>query len=58
MPFAAWYPWDWKVSPFYELTYFLQFVANFLMIFPYCNADMFFSSIMILTANQFEILGT
>lgn len=58
LPIPTWYPWNWKLSPNFELTYFLQVLTNTIMGFGYANSDMFYLSVVSLTVGQIEILAS
>lgn len=53
-----WYPWDWKKSPYFELSVLGRTFTNFFLSFAYGNVDNFFVSAVFLTAGQFAILGS
>lgn len=57
LPIPAWYPWDWKETPFFEISYSFQILTNLHMSFVYGNSDMLYVSYCILTGGQFHLLG-
>jgi hypothetical protein len=56
LPFLARYPYDFKKSPFYELTYLHQIVSVGLMSVAAINMDMFLGALMTLVGAQCRLL--
>ncbi|RZB39618.1 7tm 6 domain containing protein [Asbolus verrucosus] len=56
LPFIAWYPYNYKISPNYELTYFYQIIANYFIAFTNQNIDAFISALLMYIAAQCELL--
>nr|XP_022902952.1 odorant receptor 83a-like [Onthophagus taurus] len=57
LPLPLWYPYDWKSSPKYELTYFTQSLTQYFMGFSYGASDMFFVCVGFMIGSQFEFLS-
>ncbi|KAI7815208.1 Odorant receptor Or114 [Rhyzopertha dominica] len=53
-----WYPYNWKVSPYYEVTMFAQCILEIIIPTSYVAVDTIFPCIAILVVGQFKILGT
>jgi hypothetical protein len=56
LPFLAWYPYCYRASPQYQLTYVYQVVANFFIAITNQNIDAFISALLMYTATQCEML--
>ncbi|XP_063925945.1 uncharacterized protein LOC135139576 [Zophobas morio] len=56
LPFAAWYPYDSKKSPFYELTYVYQVLSMWYLTVTNINMDTMIAALMVLTGAQCDIL--
>ncbi|RZC32999.1 7tm 6 domain containing protein, partial [Asbolus verrucosus] len=56
LPFAAWYPYDAKISPFYEITYFHQVISILLMATANLNMDMLIAALMVYIGAQCDLL--
>ncbi|KAL3285046.1 hypothetical protein HHI36_019173 [Cryptolaemus montrouzieri] len=57
LPFDAWYPYNWKESPWYEITYGHQIVSTFFLTFTNIGIDCFSAGMMAVVGCQCEILG-
>lgn len=53
----GWFPFDWRISPYYELTYFFQAFAFVLNTFICLNLDSFYASMAIQVGLQCDLLG-
>lgn len=56
LPFIAWYPYDYKTTPKYEITYFYQIVANYFIAFTNQNIDAFVSALLMFVAAECDLL--
>ncbi|XP_063925633.1 odorant receptor Or1-like [Zophobas morio] len=56
LPFSAWYPYNTKISPLYELTYLYQVIAILFMATVNVNTDILISALMMYVAAQCDIL--
>jgi hypothetical protein len=56
LPFPAWYPYDIRKSPYYELTYLHQSVGTSLVALGDYNIDMLISAMMMYVGAQCDIL--
>ncbi|RZC42583.1 7tm 6 domain containing protein, partial [Asbolus verrucosus] len=56
LPFSAWYPYDTKISPFYEITYFYQVLGMSFRTVAALNMDTMIAALMMYTATQCDIL--
>ena len=56
LPFAAWYPYDSKKSPFYELTYVYQVLGVWYLAVATINMDTLIAALMVLIGAQCDIL--
>ncbi|KAJ3663391.1 hypothetical protein Zmor_007665 [Zophobas morio] len=56
LPFSAWYPYDFKKSYFYELTYLHQVLGTSLVAFGDYNIDMLISALMMYVGAQCDLL--
>ena len=56
LPFAAWYPYNVKISPLYEITYLYQMVGISYISVAAINMDMMITSLMMHVGTQCEIL--
>ncbi|XP_063925944.1 odorant receptor 49b-like [Zophobas morio] len=56
LPFAAWYPYDSKKSPFYELTYVYQVLGMWYLTLVTINMDTLMAALMVLIGAQCDIL--
>ena len=56
LPFAAWYPYDSRKSPCYELTYVYQVLAMWYLTVTNINMDTMIAALMVLTGAQCDIL--
>lgn len=57
LPFSAWFPWDWHLTPWYHISYLLQLLTNFCMALIFNPPDLMFVCICFLISGQFHILG-
>jgi hypothetical protein len=57
LPYIAWYPYDAKQSPFYQLTYLHQVASYTYTIFSHINIDMLIAALNVYVGCQFDILG-
>lgn len=53
----AWFPYDWKKSPAFEISHIYLCFTHILLGFCFCLSDTFLFSIMYTTIGQFRILG-
>ncbi|KAJ3663545.1 hypothetical protein Zmor_007798 [Zophobas morio] len=56
LPFLAWYPYNTKIFPMYEITYGHQVLSYTYTCFTHINVDTFIAAINVYTASQFDIL--
>mgnify|MGYP005984701773 FL=1 len=56
LPFAAWYPYDSRKSPFYELTYVYQVLGIWCLTVANLNMETMIAALMVLTGAQCDIL--
>ncbi|RZC37207.1 7tm 6 domain containing protein, partial [Asbolus verrucosus] len=56
LPFSAWYPFNTKISPWYELTYLHQVVSIWFMATANVNMDTLIAALMMYTGVQCDIL--
>ena len=56
LPFLALYPYDFKESPFYQLTYLHQIISVSLMAIAAINIDMFLGAVMAYLGSQCELI--
>jgi hypothetical protein len=56
LPFSAWYPFNTKTSPSYEITYFYQTVSVWFLAITNMNMDMFAAALMMYVGIQCDIL--
>ena len=57
LPFSAWYPYNTKVSPFYELTYVYQIVSIWFLSITNFNMDTLIAALMMYIGTQCDILS-
>lgn len=57
LPFMAWYPWDYTVSPYYELTFVHQILGGTLLTVNALSFDGIVAALNIFNGNQFDILS-
>lgn len=57
LPLPGLYPESFSCSPYYEVVYLIQAYAQIVIGAGCASADMFFVSIVLITAEQFDILG-
>ncbi|KAI7815433.1 Odorant receptor Or112 [Rhyzopertha dominica] len=58
LPITAWYPFDWRTSPMFELAALHQIMINIIMSSCFGFGDLFIATICYTTAGQFRILET
>ena len=56
LPFAAWYPHNTKISPFYEITYLYQVVGIWYLTVANLNMDTMIAALMMCVGAQCDIL--
>ncbi|RZB40878.1 7tm 6 domain containing protein, partial [Asbolus verrucosus] len=56
LPFLAWYPYNFKKSPFYEVTYLYQIVSIGFLAIVNGNIDTLVAALNMYTGTQFDIL--
>ncbi|KAJ3663421.1 hypothetical protein Zmor_007684 [Zophobas morio] len=56
LPFLAWYPWDTKISPFYEITYVYQMASISFICLVNLNVDTLIAALNMYTGAQCDIL--
>ena len=56
LPFLAWYPYNTKISPMYEITYAHQVLSYTCTCVTPINVDTFIAAINVYTTSQFDIL--
>nr|XP_015833153.1 PREDICTED: odorant receptor Or1-like isoform X1 [Tribolium castaneum] len=56
LPYLAWYPFDTKSSPFYEIMYLHQFVSSYTIAIVDIGADTLIAALNVFVATQCEIL--
>ncbi|RZB40716.1 7tm 6 domain containing protein, partial [Asbolus verrucosus] len=56
LPFLAWYPYDTKTSPLYELTYFYQALSLSFIAMANLNTDTLIAALNMYIGAQFDIL--
>ncbi|KAJ3663374.1 hypothetical protein Zmor_007651 [Zophobas morio] len=57
LPFSAWYPYNTKISPFYQITYIYQIVSIWFMAFSALNMDALMAALMMFVGAQCDILA-
>ncbi|KAJ3661296.1 hypothetical protein Zmor_005697 [Zophobas morio] len=57
LPFNGWYPFDYKISPFFELTYFHQLVGSFIAAQTQVNIDCLAIYMIAMLTVQVDILA-
>ncbi|RZC33681.1 7tm 6 domain containing protein [Asbolus verrucosus] len=57
LPFQFWYPYNTKISPFYEITYLHQVIGLFYSLIAIYNIDMLIAALMIVIGAQCDILS-
>ena len=56
LPFAAWYPYSTKMSPFYEITYLYQVIGIWYLTVANINMDTMIAGLMMYVGTQCDIL--
>ncbi|KAJ3635808.1 hypothetical protein MTP99_008684 [Tenebrio molitor] len=56
LPFLAWYPYNTKVSPLYEITYVYQIVSVGFITTVHVNVDALVAAVNVFNGSQFDIL--
>jgi hypothetical protein len=56
LPFSAWYPYDAKIPPLYQLTYLYQVVSMWFMATAHVNIDTLISALLMFIGAQCDIL--
>ena len=56
LPFMAWYPYNTKITPLYELTYFYQVFTIWYLTLAAINMDTLIAALMMYVGNQCDIL--
>ncbi|RZC36703.1 7tm 6 domain containing protein, partial [Asbolus verrucosus] len=56
LPFSAWYPYDTKISPLYEITYLYQIIGIWFLTVGAVNMDTLIAALMMYIATQCDIL--
>ncbi|KAJ3663339.1 hypothetical protein Zmor_007628 [Zophobas morio] len=56
LPLEAWYPYDIKLSPYYEITYICQVVSIWFLATANMNMDSFMAALMMFIGTQCDIL--
>lgn len=56
LPFAAWYPYNTKKSPNYEITYLYQVISIWVLSTANLNMDTLITALMMYTSSQCDIL--
>ncbi|RZC41655.1 7tm 6 and/or Imm37 domain containing protein [Asbolus verrucosus] len=56
LPFLAWYPYDTKISPYYEITYIYQIISVTVIASATLSIDMLIAALNVFTGAQFDIL--
>lgn len=56
LPFTAWYPYNEQATPFYELTYSYQILANYFIAFTNQNIDAFISALLMYIAAECKLV--
>lgn len=57
LPFLAWYPFDYKISPYYEITYIFQTLSTMYFTLIHINIDTIISGFNVYAGCQFDLLG-
>jgi hypothetical protein len=57
LPFPAWYPYDYKTSPLYQITYFHQVICVWISGIATVNMDTFIAALMMCIGYQCDILS-
>ena len=57
LPFSAWYPYDAKISPLYEITYLYQVIGIWFLSVANINIDTLISALMVYVGAQCDILS-
>jgi hypothetical protein len=57
LPFPAWYPYDYKKTPFYQITYLHQVICVWISGIVTVNMDMFIAALMVYICTQCIILS-
>ncbi|KAJ3663354.1 hypothetical protein Zmor_007640 [Zophobas morio] len=56
LPFPAWYPFNFKVSPVYEIVYFYQAISTWYLGVAHVNMDLLMAALMLFAGVQCDIL--
>ncbi|KAJ3663593.1 hypothetical protein Zmor_007840 [Zophobas morio] len=56
LPFLGWYPYDYKKSPYYEITYVYQVIGICYLTTVHVNVDTLISAFNVYTSCQFDML--
>ncbi|KAJ3663599.1 hypothetical protein Zmor_007846 [Zophobas morio] len=56
LPFLGWYPYDYKKSPYYEITYIYQVIGICYLSTLHVNVDQLISAFNVYTSSQFDML--
>lgn len=56
LPFLAWYPWNTKRTPLYEITYVYQIISVSFITTVHVNVDVLVAALNIFNGSQFDIL--
>ncbi|XP_044270428.1 odorant receptor Or1-like [Tribolium madens] len=56
LPFIAWYPYDTKITPFYEITYLHQILSLSFITTIHVNVDALAAALNVFNGSQFDIL--
>ncbi|KAH0820907.1 hypothetical protein MTP99_008857 [Tenebrio molitor] len=57
LPLRAWYPYDYKTSPLYEITYLHQVICDWISATATVNTDTFIAALMMCIGTQCDILS-
>ncbi|KAJ3663373.1 hypothetical protein Zmor_007651 [Zophobas morio] len=57
LPFSAWYPYNTKISPFYQITYIYQVLCIWFLALATLNMDTLIAALMMFVGAQCDILA-
>ncbi|RZB40733.1 uncharacterized protein BDFB_003391, partial [Asbolus verrucosus] len=57
LPFSAWYPYDYKISPLFEITYFHQLSSSLIMAHIHINSDCLAYNLIAIIIVQLDFLA-
>lgn len=58
LPFESWYPFDWQLSPYYEIIYLTQWLVNmYVVVTTICGHDYIFFATVSNCVAQFKLMN-